>query len=517
MIALLLSALIAVQPQQPPRDAAPGSAGTPAAALYGRVTDDRGLAITGVLVTVVGVEPGGARTAITDAEGRYRFDELPPGRYAVMASKAGYPRATYGQLFPGDTGTPAVLAPSRRTEANLTLPRGAAITGVLFDDRGEPMPNMSVSAFRPMNTDGMPRQSMRTSATTDERGAFRFWGLAAGEYVVESSSRYDTPSADPGPTVRVAAGEERAVSIRDASTPAVTARVSGTVLTEDGRALRGVSVQLFPSGSATVNSSDGTFLFRSVPAGSYTIVARASIFTPSAPGRPSFSTTYFALDDVRVEDDHPITLALTLSEGTSLSGRVIPLMTSGPFDFSRLFLQLVRLDSSQPAIGGWLRFTKNADDSFAFTNVPPGRYALRLTGAAEHQGWTFRSAMAGGIDLFDFPIRIGTEPVTGVEVTLSDRQTLLEGRTTRGDAALVVYPRDRRYWFRSSRRLALIRPDSEGAFSLRGLPEGTYLVAAASKLPEAWQQADFLERLSPVATITLREGERVTLDLDSRH
>ena len=35
----------------------------------------------------------------------------------------------------------------------------------------------------------------------------------------------------------------------------------------------------------------------------------------------------------------------------------------------------------------------------------------------------------------------------------------------------------------------------------------------ASKLPEAWQQVQFLERLSPVATVTLREGERVSLDL----
>ena len=520
MIPLVLAAVVILLPQQPRRDAAPVSAATHDAVLYGRVTDERGQAVAGVLVTVVGVEPGGARTVLSDADGRYTLSALPTGRYPVVASKAGYPKVAYGQLFPGGAGTLAVLSQSRRTEANITLSRGAAITGVLLDDRGEPVPNAGVSALRPGDGDGLTRPLTVARATTDERGGFRLWGLAAGEYVVEAASRYENPSAPAGPSVRVAAGEERAVALRDVAVPSVTARVSGTVLTPDGGVMRGVSVQLYqesgPSGVSSVNTNDGAFLFRAVPAGAYTIVARGSIFTPAGPGRGSSSTTYFAIEEIRVEDEQPVTVSLTLSVGTTLSGRVIPLMTTGTFDFSKVFLQLVRLDSAQSSIGGWLGFTKNADGTFVIAGIPPGRYGMRLSGSPEHHGWTFRSAIVGGIDLFDFPIRIGTEPVKGVEITVSDRQTLLEGRTTRADAALIVYPGDRRYWFRSSRRLALVRPDSEGAFSLRGLPEGTYLVAAASKLPEAWQQVQFLEQLSPVATVTLREGERLTLDLVSR-
>ena len=520
MTPLVLAAVLVLLPQQPRRDVPPVSAATHDAALYGKITDDRGQVVAGVLVIVVGVEPGGARTALSDADGRYTVSGLPPGRYPVVASKAGYPKVAYGQLFTGGAGTLAVLTQSQKTEANISLPRGAAITGVLLDDRGEPMRNAGVSVSRPPDEETLTRPFTVARATTDERGAFRLWGLPAGEYVVEASSRYENPSAPAGPSVRVAPGEERAVALRDVAVPSVSARVSGTVLTADGGVMRGVSVQLYqqsgPSGISSVNSNDGVFLFRTVPAGTYTIVARGSIFTPAGPGRGSSSTPYFAIEEIRIEDEQPVTVSLTLSVGTSLSGRVVPLMTSGTFDFSKLFLQLVRLDSAQSSIGGWLGFTKNADGSFVIAGIPPGRYAMRLTGAAEHQGWTFRSAMVEGIDLFDFPIRIGTEPVKRVEVTVSDRQTLLEGRTTRDNAALIVYSRDRRYWFRSSRRLALIRPDSEGAFSLRGLPEGTYLVAAASKLPEAWQQVQFLERLSPVATVTLREGERVTLDLSSR-
>ena len=41
----------------------------------------------------------GVKVALTDAEGRYEFRELPAGRFTLNASKSGYVSVQYGQTF----------------------------------------------------------------------------------------------------------------------------------------------------------------------------------------------------------------------------------------------------------------------------------------------------------------------------------------------------------------------------------------------------------------------------------
>ena len=52
-------------------------------AIAGRIADAQGLAVPGVTVTVTG--PQGAKTAVTDAEGRFSIPFLTPGAYVVRA------------------------------------------------------------------------------------------------------------------------------------------------------------------------------------------------------------------------------------------------------------------------------------------------------------------------------------------------------------------------------------------------------------------------------------------------
>lgn len=57
----------------------------PVASLYGIVTDaETGYAIAGVKVTIDGL------TAYTDSLGRYSFEGLTPGSYAISFEKEGY-------------------------------------------------------------------------------------------------------------------------------------------------------------------------------------------------------------------------------------------------------------------------------------------------------------------------------------------------------------------------------------------------------------------------------------------
>ena len=55
--------------------------------LRGSVTDPEGGSVPGVVVTVTGPNLMGAAIATSDADGYYRFPALPPGEYAVSATK----------------------------------------------------------------------------------------------------------------------------------------------------------------------------------------------------------------------------------------------------------------------------------------------------------------------------------------------------------------------------------------------------------------------------------------------
>ena len=57
-------------------------------AVTGRITDPQGLAVPGATVTLTG--PQGAKTVVTDAEGRFSAPLLVPGTYIVKAELVGF-------------------------------------------------------------------------------------------------------------------------------------------------------------------------------------------------------------------------------------------------------------------------------------------------------------------------------------------------------------------------------------------------------------------------------------------
>ncbi len=56
----------------------------------GSITDQNGAALPGVTVELAGPNLQGTRTAVTAADGRYRFPSVPPGPYTVTASLTGF-------------------------------------------------------------------------------------------------------------------------------------------------------------------------------------------------------------------------------------------------------------------------------------------------------------------------------------------------------------------------------------------------------------------------------------------
>ena len=291
---------------------------------------------------------------VTDDEGRVVFRNLAAGNYLLTAARAGYVRTYYGSKLPGRGPGVAVtvLDGQKLGDIQIRMPRGSVLTGTVRTATGRPAPNQSVQAIM-LRSSGIERMASalepgQGSAVTDDRGVYRMFGLAPGDYFVLVPStafgsdelRQVTPAelrwADavvaggattapvtglpaapaaaapvayapvyyPGTSVVNDAGvitlrlnEER--SGVDFSLQFVpTALITGRLVDADGRPMNGISVMLRPARtdgmdlfSSLFNSSarsgaDGTFTVRGVKPGAYTLTARATPQTTPA-GNPA--------------------------------------------------------------------------------------------------------------------------------------------------------------------------------------------------------------------------------------
>lgn len=92
------------------------------------------------------------------------------------------------------------------------------------------------------------------------------------------------------------------------------------------------------------------------------------------------------------------------------------------------------------------------------------------------------------------------------------------GLATRAGASLIVFSTDRDRWYSASRFLRKAVAGRDGAFTLAGLPFGTYYAAAVARVPvegeDAWQDAAFLNSLLPRAsTLKMGDGQQQSLNL----
>lgn len=157
----------------------------------------------------------GARAAgvqprqFTDAKGRFAFVGLPPSvSYTVSASKAGYLTGGYSsELTPGAFSGVIVLEDGEWVSSvRILLTRTGAINGTVMDEAGEPVVGVYVRLLARIAVQGRPELAAGPLATTDDRGAYRFSGLAPGRYLVSVPSMQSAVPASTSLGTGVGAG-----------------------------------------------------------------------------------------------------------------------------------------------------------------------------------------------------------------------------------------------------------------------------------------------------------------------
>jgi protocatechuate 3,4-dioxygenase beta subunit len=559
---LILSVLLA---QAPARDAATHTkAGT--GAISGTVASDTqpSRPIRRAVVTLNAPENSIARTTVTDDAGRFSFDGLPTGRYAIGASKPGWMAMPHGAKRPGRPGTALFLEDGQRATVALRLPRGAVITGVVLDSRGQPLPLVAVRAMRYAVVNGERRlMGAGTTSGPDERGVYRIFGLSAGEYLVSASTRTNpfsdsrplhlTTDVDvqqamaaiqtPGPSaidtapertvafaptyypgtasaaqasvIRVAAGEERAgVDFGVMLVP--TIRVEGTVTEPDGDVHPGTQVNLvgedahggalgFDSIRTARVGPGGRFQFADVTPGVYTVAARVGIGIPATAGSPGSNSVLWATSEITVEGQSITGLALQLQPGLSVSGSVRFDGTSSPLNLSAARVSTTAIGTTGQVTVGTTAAQVAPDGRFTIASISPGRHRINVN-LPNAGGWAYRSTSVGGQDTRDAPIDIRAS-LSDVVVTFTDRPSDLSGKVLAPagapppDCYVILYSVDRAAWYPQSRRILSARPASDGAYVMRNVIPGEYFLAAVEDVePSEWFDPEFLQRILPMAT-----------------
>jgi hypothetical protein len=545
---VLVPALGFGQPQQapqqaPPRDASPTrdtsqKAQTGTATIRGHVVAaDTGQPLRKAQVRIMAPELRENRLTSTDAEGKYEFKEVLPGRYNVMASKGSYVQLQYGQQRPFEPGKPLEILDRQLVEkVDFALPRGAIITGRVLDEFGEPLPDAMVMAQRYQNINGQRRlvPAGRTG-TTNDIGEYRLFAIPPGQYYLSATLRsFNGPLTDsddrsgyaptyfPG-TANIAESQKVTVTLGQqisdmnmALMPSRMSRITGMAQDAQGQPMVGM-VMAIPRGETTVMmmgqpgqiKPDGSFVIGGVAPGRYMLLVRGGSASIDA-----------AFTEVSVSGDDLDGVKLTARPPSHVTGRiVVDPAAAQTLRSSTLRLTMMPTQMDMMSFAGAPPAAVQDDLTFDL-RAYPGQARLQFAGSPP--GWSIRSVRHRGVDVIDtgFDVKVG-EDVNDVDVEITNRVTNVSGMVTNGkgdpqkDYSVVVFAQDRDKWTPMSRYMRTARPDQDGRYKVIGLPPGEYRVIALDYIDQnEWNTPEFLDGIRNKATaFTVEEGETKSVDL----
>lgn len=532
---LLAFALIASTPfgQLPARDSSVPQTGT--SVVRGRVVS----ASTGEPLRKARVSLSSVTDPVfTDNEGGFAFTNLAAGRYTLSVRKTGYAATTFGAGRPGSPPIPIDVAGGSTVDGiEVRMPKGAAISGRITDQFGDPVEMAAVSARRIVHTGGRLDTVAQATTVTDDLGEYRLGGLPAGSFIVSAtpanagfqsislptlngvstflgSGQQSAPTYYPGvpglskaQAIVVRAGDE--APSRDFTVTAFKlAKVSFAFVDSNGNPTAAVAAlsRVDESGYGAA----GRLIQGRAPLA--TIMLEPGEWTLYARGDGGAGAARFSVgsDDVHVP--------VTLTPGGRIRGRVI--VEGAPLPpGSVVTIEASPLDPAMTAattMGAGTRM--RSDGTFEISELLGAR-ELRVS--ATPHGWLPKAILFEGHNLLDSRIELKSgEDLSGVQVLLTSRVATLAGTVTVAaetpikDFSVLIFQEGELQ--RHTRSLARwVRPNQAGEFVADDLLPGTYLAVAVGDVDESrWPDADYLAQFEARATrLTLGESEKKTIAL----
>src|ERR1700719_3858444 len=479
--------------------------------------------------------PNRTVAAVTNAEGRFALKDIEPGPYRLKVTRVGFVADEYGRRKPDAPGAILTLhAGQDLNDLQFRLIPAGVISGKIYDDDGEPLPGVQVSAVRQVYSEGKRSRASASSAATNDLGEYRLFGLAPGRYFVScvyprwnrgdpEDEAIDTPgdgyaklyypsTPDPakaGP-ITIKAGEE-ASSIDILMRKVPVHQVRGNVYNQVTHKLGvGVMVIMVPKTTGnewdfgvptTVQKTDGSFVIPEVLPGSYTL---ASFWFDDG-------VSYVNRQTIDVGNADVEGIAMTVVPGTNISGRIV---WEGQPALEKDDLTITPRPVDVPfGVRGQSRVAR--DNSFTLKGLGEGTYRADVMGmskdcylkemrygesSALKDGFTVTRGEAGSLEI------VVSSQGARVQGTVMDS----DGLPQAGVSIVLVPDLAQRENYQKYKTEST---DQYGNFDLRGIAPGDYKLFSWVEVEQgAWQDPEFLRPFEDKGQrITLQDGDHSTV------
>lgn len=330
----------------------------------------------------------------TDAQGRYKFIGVDPGRdYFVMASHTDYAQVQEEGVN--------VVRQGECTAPELVMREGSKLRGYVTNEAGDALANAELyldSAYQ-MSADLATPD--RLIAKTDANGLYEFKNIAAGPRVLTCWS--DGYARE---TVQTKAFSGEASDVEEKNFRLLVGSfIAGRVFGPQGEGIAGAKVIAMNYGANTQSRNegftdqDGKFQVDGLGVGAYILMVQAIGYRPQ-------QHTRVQVGDLNVE--------IPMLKQAELTGRVVEAGTNKPV--TKFKARLLQVAVGVPNQGNQLQYEvthNNADPSdandgsFTLLGVNPGTYAIKVTAS----GYASRVT-----DSFQVVDGVATPPLT-IQVT----------------------------------------------------------------------------------------------------
>jgi hypothetical protein len=434
---------------------------------------------------------------LTGPDGKFHFEGVPQSQLAIMVRKPGF--FSEQEISQGSIANqPIQVGPGIKPVTVRLIPEGV-IYGRITDSDGDPIQNLQITLVHAAVVNGQKGWQQAGSAQTKDDGEFRLFGLLPGAYYLRTESwpfanlrvgansqtarggyprNYYPGTTDLDSATAITVEPAKEIRADFSVKREIFYRVSGSVI--GASAQMPLNIQILGldgeglNAEIQMNPRPGTFT-AFVPKGSYVIKAYAQgekgpqgVASQSVNVHGDIAGLSFAIVPLATI---PVNVRFEITQTTN-SG-------SYPKDMQPVNVVLVSKGAgfSSQFLGATMQRQPEAQ-SYAVTNVEPGRYAVQLMPIGH---WYVESARCGQVNLLaeDLNVQAGG-PEHPIEIVVRDDfaavsgTVLVDAQPAQGTVLLIPDA--------NPQGAVMVPTDPDGRFQRGDLPPGDYKAIAFDRV-----------------------------------